>query len=179
MHIILTKDVDNLGHKNEVVRVKDGFARNFLLPRNMAIPATPGNLQSRSKKIEQAQKDREARVSEAQEVSTKLHGKTFVILAKAGKEGKLYGSVTPQDIQGAIFAFTGIEVDKRRIHLSEPIRALGLYTVNVKLTQGVSAALRIDVHADGEEGEEVLVETPEGEGVLSEVEVEITHEHQG
>ncbi len=170
MEIILTKDVENLGAKNEVVRVKDGYGRNYLLPRNLAIPATAGNLKARGEKIKQAAKEREGRVSEAQKLAQKLNGKTFIILAKAGKEGKLFGSVTTQDVVGAIFHLAGIEVDKRKVNLVSAIKNLGLYQVNIKLEQGVTAAVRIDVRPDVTEDEtpEAEAEAPagpaEGEG---------------
>lgn len=154
MEVILTKDVETLGARNEVVRVKDGYARNFLLPQHLAVPANKGNLTLRSKKIEEAAKSRDERISAAQGVADKLHNKSFVILAKAGKEGKLFGSVTGQDIVGCIFAFTGIEVDKRMINLTSPIKDLGVYQVNVKLTQGVTASIKVDVRADEAESVE-------------------------
>lgn len=154
VEVILTKDVETLGAKDEVVRVKDGYARNFLLPHNLAIPATQGNLKIRSKKIDAAQTARSERVSAAQEVAGKLNGRAFVILARSGKEGKLFGSVTAQDVVGCIFAFTGIEVDKRMINLLHPIKSLGVYQINIRLTQGVTASIRIDVRPDEASTEE-------------------------
>ena len=156
MEVILTTDVETLGARNEVVRVKDGYARNYLLPQHLAIPATKGNLALRSKKIDEAAKAREERVSAAQEVADKLHNKSFVILAKASKEGKLFGSVTGQDIVGCIFAFTGIEVDKRMVNLTSTIKDLGVYQINIKLTQGVTASVKVDVRADEAESDEEI-----------------------
>lgn len=162
MQIILTKDVEHLGATNEVVRVKDGYARNYLLPKNLAIPATPGNLRSRSEKIQAAQDARKARVSEAQGVAEQLNGRTFIVLAKAGKEGKLFGSITSTDVVGAIFHFAGIEIDKRKINLLAPIKETGNYQINIKLTQGVTASVRIDVRPDVHDvpEEEVVEEAP-------------------
>jgi large subunit ribosomal protein L9 len=154
VEVILTKDVEALGAKNEVVRVKDGYARNYLLPEKFAIPATKGNLRLRSKKIEVAQEARNERVSAAQEVAEVLNGKTFVILAKASKEGRLFGSVTGQDVVGCIFAFTGVELDKRMVSMAHPLKDLGNFQVNIKLTQGVTASVHIDVRPDEIESHE-------------------------
>lgn len=148
MQVILTKDVETLGAKNEVVRVKAGYARNYLLPRKFAIPASAGNLKIRADKIEAAQEARNERVEAAQSVADVLNGKTFVILAKAGKEGRLFGSVTGQDVVGCIFAFTGVELDKKMVSMPQAIKDLGNYQVNIKLTQGVTASVHIDVRPD-------------------------------
>lgn len=148
MEVILTKDVESLGAKNEVVRVKEGYGRNYLLPRNLAVPASAGNLKSRSSKIKQAEGERSKRIAAAQEIAAKLSGKSFIILAKAGKEGKLFGSVTAQDVAGAIYHFNGIQVDKRKVSLTQPIKALGVYQVNIKLEQGVTAPVRVDIRPD-------------------------------
>jgi len=148
VEVILTKDIETLGARNEVVRVKDGYARNYLLPHNLAIPANKGNLRIRASHIEAAAEARQKRIEAAQEVAGLLHSKTFVILAKAGKEGKLFGSVTTQDIVGCVFAFTGVEIDRKMISLAQPIKNLGLYQINIKLTQGVTASIKIDVKPD-------------------------------
>ena len=168
MEVILTKDVETLGARNEVVRVKDGYARNYLLPQHLAIVANKGNLALRSKKIDEASKAREERISAAQGVADKLHNKSFVILAKAGKEGKLFGSVTGQDIVGCIFAFTGIEVDKRMINLTSTIKDLGVYQVNMRADEAESVeeieaieeATAEYVEAQGEEQPPELLPEP-------------------
>lgn len=154
MQVILTKDVESLGAKNEVVRVKAGYARNYLLPGKFAIPASAGNLKIRATKIKAAQSARNERVAAAQSVAEVLNGKTFVILAKASKEGRLFGSVTGQDVVGCIFAFTGVELDKRMVSMAHPIKDLGNFQVNIKLTQGVTASVHIDVRPDEIESHE-------------------------
>src|SRR6185436_18625466 len=148
MKIILADDVRGLGHRGETVTVKPGYARNFLFPQGVAYEATTANVQKLS---EQKKKYDEKTLREkgvASEVASKVEGLTIVIVKKAGDEGHLYGSVTASEIADALAA-KGIEVDRRRVELAEPIRRLGTHTVHVRLHRDVAATLNVEVQATG------------------------------
>ena len=142
--VLLKADVPNLGTGGEVVRVRAGFARNFLLPRGLALPATSGNL-SRVEELKQAaeQRKKQERTS-AEELKQKLAGLALKIARKVGDEGKMYGSVTSKDIADAAAA-AGVELDRKRIELAEPIKALGEFAVAVKLHHDVTGTLKVEV----------------------------------
>jgi large subunit ribosomal protein L9 len=148
MEVILREHVDNVGKRGEIVKVADGFARNYLLPRKLALPVTPGNL----KHIERERAKFEARESEerqgAQAVATKLVGLVVLITRKVGETEALYGSVTSTDIATSL-ASQGLEIDKRKIQLHEPIKRLGEYEVPIKLHRDVVAPIKVKVVADG------------------------------
>lgn len=156
MQVILKDDVENLGRSGELVTVKDGYARNFLIPRGLAVRATKRNvkqLEHERRLIEAAERKRRAA---AEALKDKLEGTSVSIARRttqAGEEGeaKLYGSVTSRDIAEAL-AEKGIEVDRRTIQLDEPIRTLGLRTVAIRLKGGVSAEIKVWVVAEEEDG---------------------------
>jgi large subunit ribosomal protein L9 len=152
MHVILLERVAKLGQMGDVVRVKDGFARNFLLPQGKALRATEGN----KKQFEGQRAQLEARnlelKGEAQKVSEKLDGQTFIIIRQAGETGQLYGSVSTRDVAEAISA-GGVSVNRNQIVLSTPIKALGLHTVPVQMHAEVSATVTINVARSAEEAE--------------------------
>ena len=167
MEVILTKDVDALGGKNEVVRVKDGYARNYLFPLRVAIPATAGNLKALKDKIRLANEAKTKRIDAAKVLAEKLSKLHLEIIKKAGKEGKLFGAVTSQELAEKIKEISGIEVDKKRIHLPPNLKSIGAFTVAVRLEVGVSAVLHLDVRSDEpvKPAEEPEVEAmPETEG---------------
>lgn len=144
MKVILKEDVKNLGVAGSIVNVADGFARNYLIPRNLAMEANTKNLkvlEQERKKIEEAA--RKAKES-ATEIANRLSSITVQIQAKAGEEGKLFGSITNADISEALKK-EGFDVDKRRIVLEEPIKRIGLYTVNVKVHQDIIVPVNINV----------------------------------
>jgi large subunit ribosomal protein L9 len=147
MELILRENVDNLGKAGELVRVKPGYARNFLLPRGLAYEATEGN----KKRIAGEQKAKQARAaqerSEAEALAGRIGQASVTLTGKAGEEGKLFGSITAQDIAGALAA-QGIQVDKRRIDLDQPIKTLGFHSVPVKLHSDVTAEVRVNVVAE-------------------------------
>lgn len=147
MEVILTKDVDALGGKNEVVRVKDGFARNYLFPLKAAIPATPGNLKALQAKIKLANEAKTKRVDAAKELADKIAKIHLHIEKKAGKEGKLFGAVTSQEVAERIKDTTGIELDKKRLVMGQ-IKTVGVHSVTVRLEVGVSATLHVDIKSD-------------------------------
>lgn len=144
MKLVLTDDVKGLGHRGDVVNVAEGYGRNFLLPKELAFPATPGNL----KRLEQERKRYDSRIShekdEAQKVATSIEGIRIVLHKKAGENDALYGSVTSSELADALAA-KGVTVDKRKIDLEEPIKRLGEHTVHVKLHKEVTVSLTVEV----------------------------------
>jgi large subunit ribosomal protein L9 len=142
MQVILRDDMDNLGKSGEVVNVKPGYARNFLLPRGHAIKATAGDI----KRVEHEKRVIAARTAkmakEAQAEADKLSQVSVSISRAVGEEDKLYGSVTSRDIAEAL-AGKGVKVDSKKIHLEEPIKTLGMTEVQVKLGRGVNATIKV------------------------------------
>jgi large subunit ribosomal protein L9 len=148
--IILTALVDNLGAEGDTITVADGYARNFLIPKGLAMPASAGNL----RRIESLRKKREAslaaQLDDSKAVAAQLVKQSYTITAAAGDDGKLYGSVTSADISEALKR-EGIDVDRRKIALEHPIRELGVYDVDVKLHPEVATKVKIwVVGPDGE-----------------------------
>jgi len=144
MKVILKSDVKDLGRIGEVVNVKDGFARNFLVPQGLAVEASTKNVKAfehEKKKIQEMAKKVKAG---AAGIAEKIAAARITIKAKAGEEDKLFGSVTSMDIVEALKA-EGIEIDKKRIQLDEPIKRLGEYQIAVKLHSEVSAQLNVQV----------------------------------
>jgi large subunit ribosomal protein L9 len=144
MKVILKTDVKDLGNVGEVINVKDGFARNFLVPQGLAVEASMKNVkvfEHEKKKIqEMARKVK----SGAAGLAEKISAAKITIKAKAGEEDKLFGSVTSMDIADALKA-EGIEIDKKKIQLDEPIKRIGEYTVAIKLHSEISAQLNVQV----------------------------------
>lgn len=147
MNVILKEDVKNLGKMGDVVTVKEGYARNFLFPKGLAVEANEKNVKALDHTKRQIL-DRAKKIkSDAETMAAKFAGKTITITAKAGEEEKLFGSVTTADIAEALKK-DGNEVDKKKIHLEEPIRRLGTYTVSVKVHPEVSADVTVQVVAE-------------------------------
>lgn len=145
MKLILTDDVVELGKRGDVVDVADGYARNFLLPKRKAIKANDGAL-AQAESIREARIEAERRAKEAAEnIATQLVGSRVVIAAQAGDEGQLYGSVGVSDVVEGIHRFTGIELSPRQIELAEPIKAIGLHEIQVKVHTDVEFPLTLDV----------------------------------
>ncbi|MEO6258707.1 MAG: 50S ribosomal protein L9 [Thermoanaerobaculia bacterium] len=157
MKVILIDEIRGLGSRGDVVTVKAGYARNFLLPKKMAREATAGNL----KAVEQERKKwallgAKEKV-EAQAAAERVKGTKIVVLKRVGDHGQLFGSVTTHDIAEALTA-KGIEVDKRRIEIAQPIKTLGMHQVEVKLYRDVSAVIEVEVSPVG--GGEVAAPAP-------------------
>ena len=148
MEVILRAHVDNVGRRGEIVKVADGFARNYLLPRKLALPVTPGNL----KHIERERVRFDAREAEersgAEAIASRLAGLEIVISRKVGETEALYGSVTAADIAEGLAA-RKVDIDKRKIQLPEPIKRLGEYDVPVKLHRDVTTPIKVKVVAEG------------------------------
>jgi len=151
MEVILKEDITNLGKMGEVVRVRDGYARNYLLPRGLVLVANTKNLKGfeHQKRVVASQKERV--LKQAQTVSEKLAGAALTIPVKAGEEGKLFGSVTNIDIEKALRA-KGFDIERRKIHLDEPIKSLGDYEVPVRLTADVTATVKVSVVSEEVKG---------------------------
>ena len=144
MKVILTDEIRGLGTRGDVVTVKDGYARNFLIPKKMAREATPGNLKS----VEQERKKWAALANQerdqAQKAADGIKGMKLVINKRTGDKGQIFGSVTANDIADALHA-KGIQVDKRRIELGHPIKSVGVHDIDVKLHREVTAHIQIEV----------------------------------
>lgn len=145
MKVILRSDVDALGKKGDIIDVADGYARNYLVPNGLALKASPGAVtQAASMRRARDVRDTAAREA-AQAVATKLVSQTIAISARAGGEGKLFGSVTAADVVEAVQAQTGIELDRRKVHVADPIREIGPHTVTVKLHAEVEFPVTVEV----------------------------------
>jgi large subunit ribosomal protein L9 len=142
--VVLKQDVDNLGQGGDVVRVRPGFARNFLVPRGLAVTATAGNLSRLEELKKAAQAAAARREEEAKQQAAALEGVSVKIERSVGDEGRMYGSVTARDIEEA-FAAAGHVIDRKKLHLGEPIRTLGPATVALKLLPKVVANLKLEV----------------------------------
>jgi len=142
--VVLQKDVDNLGRGGDVVRVRPGFARNYLVPRGLAVPATEGNLKRVDELRRIAAAQAQKALGEAKEQQQKIEAVSVKIERSVGDEGKMYGSVTARDVEMA-FAAVGITIDRKKLILPDPIKTLGLAEVPIKLHPDVTAKLRVEV----------------------------------
>lgn len=150
MEVILLQDVENVGNKGEVASVSDGYARNFLLPRKLAETATSARIEA-VRKVQDEREARERRAAEqAEEVRDLLSKTVLTIPAPVGTADRLFGSITNQDVASAIYAARKVRIDKRHVHIEEPIKTIGTFTI------------RVDVHASVEQAEMKLIVTPEG-----------------
>jgi large subunit ribosomal protein L9 len=144
MKVILKEDVKSIGNIGQIIDVADGFARNYLVPKGLAVEANTKNIKSleHEKRVIQ-EKARKIRMS-AQDLAGRISNTAVIIKAKAGEEGKLFGSVTSMDIAEQL-TNAGIDIDKKKISLDEPIRRIGSYTVNIKLHSDVSAQVNVQI----------------------------------
>lgn len=164
MKVLLIKDVYKLGRAGEVKKVAAGYGRNYLIPQGFAIPATPGAMLQADRIKEKATERRAVLNEELGSVAEVLDGKTLLFAVKAGETGRLYGSVSDEDIIEAVKANFEIELEKRQVE-TEPIRDLGSYSVPVHLTMDLMPTLKIIVHREGEvPGEDDELEDLEVEG---------------
>ena len=145
MKVILRKEVEKLGEEGSVVNVSDGYARNYLFPKKLAVPATKKEIAAVEKRQALREKELNEKKAEFEELAKKLSALEVSIPADAGEGGKLFGAITSQDIALAVSAAAGIELDKKKIDLSEPIKALGEHKVLVKLFHDISTEIKIQV----------------------------------
>ena len=162
MEVILKKDVQNIGEAGDIVTVKDGYARNFLLPQNFAEIATKGAKENREKNLARIKAKQEKLHAEALELAKKIEDLGSIeFSAKAGESGKLFGAITTKKLAEEIKAKLGIEVDRKTISLDSPINKLGNFTMNIKLTSKVKVSLGVVVTASEVLKEEVEEKTEE------------------
>lgn len=152
MKVVLATDVDTLGHKGDVVTVADGYARNFLVPKGLALTATKGALRQ-ADQMRRAREEKERKIrEEAAARVERLAADSIYISARAGEGGRLFGSVTKSDVGRAVKEQLGEEVDRHQIRLDDPIRNLGTHKVEVHLHEDVNALVTVEVIAHEEEG---------------------------
>lgn len=150
MNVLLTEDVENLGLAGEVHAVAGGFARNFLMPRGFAVPATKGAMKQAEDIRQAGIRKRAQELANAQAQAEVIGGKRLLFNARAGERDRLYGSVTVLDIAEKLSEEVGFEVDRRRIQLDQPIRELGIHEVELRLVADVSAVFVVGVAREGE-----------------------------
>ncbi len=144
IQLVLQNDVENVGKSGDLVKVRPGYARNYLLPRSLAVPATSAQVNRITHEKAVALAKSEKLKKESQELATKLSGLTIKLTQAVGEDGKLFGSVTTKDIEAAVKA-QGFAVDRKKMHLAEPIKALGTYEIPLKLVSDVTATLKVEV----------------------------------
>ncbi len=162
MKVILNENIENLGRVGDEIDVKPGYARNYLLPRKLAVPPTKHNIEIMKYKRVKAQKQFELEKLSAVEQKQKLEEMTLTITKKAGESETLFGSVTPTEIQGLLEEM-GLTLDKKKFHLDEPIKKLGLHVCKIKLMEEVEAELKINVLREGGDDESETQPEPEKE----------------
>jgi large subunit ribosomal protein L9 len=150
MKIILQKEIEKLGVPGDVVDVADGYARNYLVPRGLAVPASRGAVRH-ADSLRRAHQERVAKAQkEAQAVADRMTASPIKVRVKAGEGGRLFGSVTAADLAEEIQRQTGVEVDRRMVHLDEPIKSVGVHEVHVRLHPEVNAALSVEIEPESE-----------------------------
>ena len=145
MKVIFLEDVANIARSGEIKEVANGYARNFLIPQKLALPAKPETLKAVEAQLETKRRSRAKTELELQEVADQLDGKEIVLKARAGAKDRLYGSITATDIAAGIESITGLTIDKRKIELAEHIRQLGSYDVAIKLTKDITPKIKLSV----------------------------------
>lgn len=145
MKVILTQDIKGKGKKGQMIEISDGYARNYLLPRKLAVEATADAVNTMRMNDKAAAEKAAKERAEALEISKQLRAMTLVVTAKGGGAGRLFGSVTNQEIADALRQKTGITLDKRKIAISDPIKNVGTYTVQCKLGYEITAPLTVKI----------------------------------
>jgi len=147
MQVILLQDVDNLGDEGDIVSVKDGYGRNYLIPQGMAHLATDGTIRARREEMRQQARKRAQMKEDAEEVKRQLENTEVLVLAKVGEENRIFGTVTSQQVAVKL-AQEGFDIDRRDITIEEDIRVIGVYTAEVKLHSDVTAELKVRVEPE-------------------------------
>lgn len=148
MDVILIQDVDNLGAKNELVKVKNGYARNFLFPRQLAIESSPSNRKQLEEKLKQVAKKEAKMLAEINSVITKLKEAPLKLGAKTGTSGKIFGSVTSLQLSRAIREQKGYEIDRKKINIVDEVKELGTYKATIDFGNGHSTEVEFEVSAE-------------------------------
>ena len=150
MRVVLIRDVEGKGFLGDVVDVKDGYARNYLIPRGMALPATEGNIKHVQEILRQRRRKSEREKARAEETARSLEGMVLEILKPVGEGGKLFGSVTASDVVEKLKE-KGIEIERKMVLFPHKIRELGVYPITIRLHREVKVEIKIDVRAEGKE----------------------------
>jgi len=148
MKVILTREVKSLGQQDDIVNVAEGYARNYLLPQRMAVPATEANLAELDRRLKLGEKKGGKLLEDAKAVAERLEGIEVTLRGKVGAGTKLYGAITAADIAAAVEEAAGVKVDKRKVELGEPIKTLGSYTVPIRLHRESTAEVKVEVVAE-------------------------------
>lgn len=150
MRVILKKAVKGLGHEGDTVKVADGYARNYLIPKGLAVEASDSNLKAlkAAKQVVERKADRE--VTQARRIAQELASSGITIRRRSGEGGRLFGSVTSKDVADAIKEVLGVEVDRKKIDLPDPIKAIGSYTVPIKLHPEITTRIMLEVQPASE-----------------------------
>jgi large subunit ribosomal protein L9 len=149
MRVLLTKDVEKLGRAGEIKDVSGGYGRNFLLPKGMAVVATPGQIRQAEERLKAQQRRDEANRKDAEALASRINGVTLTFVARASDEGRLFGSVTNNDVAEKLSARLGAEIDRRKVELEDPIKRTGSYTVAVRLMAGLAPTVTVVVEPEG------------------------------
>ena len=149
MKVILLKDIKGTGKKDQILEVSDGFGRNYLLPRKLAVEATSEALNSIEKSKSAAKHREDVKKNDAETAARDMKGKTVTLKVRAGDNGRLYGSITTQEIADALKAQHGVELDKRKIELDEKVTSVGQTTITLKMYAGVATKMNLIIEAAG------------------------------
>jgi large subunit ribosomal protein L9 len=161
MKVLLVKDVDKLGSSGEVKEVSGGFGRNYLVPKGFAVLATRGQVKQAEDRLSAQHKREQASRRDAEALAARINGQTLRFTARVGELDRLYGSITSGDIAEKILSQTGIEIDRRKIDLDEPIKRIGIYPVKVRLLAGLEPLVNVVV--EGQEGDIELPADPDAD----------------
>ena len=145
MKVILKQDIKGVGKKDQIINANDGYARNYLFPKNLAVPANKGNMTNLQSKQSSEQHRKDLEKEEALKTAKKIEGILLKLPVKSGENGKVFGSITAKEIQENLEKQYKIKVDKKKIALQEPIKILGMFTIEIKLYDGVIAKLKVNV----------------------------------
>ena len=148
MKVILKQDIKGVGKKDQVINAADGYARNFLIPRGMAVPADTGNMNTLKAKSDANSARKERDLKESKRLAEELKTKMLTISVKAGSNGKLFGGVTSKEISEALKKQLNVDVDKKKVLLNDVIKQEGVFTVDLKLQEGVVAQIKVTVKAN-------------------------------
>ncbi|HNZ57939.1 MAG TPA: 50S ribosomal protein L9 [Syntrophorhabdaceae bacterium] len=145
MKVILTEDLRGSGKRGETIEVKEGFGRNFLIPKGLALPATEGNIKKAENIIKERIAKKERDLKTAADIKIKLEEITLNMKKKAGIDGKLFGSITNKDVAEAVKTTLSFEIDKKDVKIKEPIKVTGLHEIEIHLEQGITANVKVEV----------------------------------
>ena len=159
MKVLLTKDVQKLGTAGDVKEVNGGYGRNYLIPQGMAVLATRGQVKQAEERLAAQHKREQAARRDAEAIAARINGQTLRFTARVGELDRLYGSITSSDIAEKLAAQIGVEIDRRKVDLDEPIKRIGIYPIKVRLAAGLEPLVNVVV--EGEEGAIQLPDVPD------------------